>query len=354
MNTKNEQEKYKEPFKLTVNRKSKTKSELSVQEVKPFAPTIPVIDLTPSTILMRYDKEKLINKFAVSLIGVIALFATIWGINLTLAGFQSNSNANTQAQIQALQQQLGDVEAYRVYADGIKLVRENMYDVVKNNLDMAKAMNVIVKAANDNNIRISTIKITEDLSTTEQNICIPSTAFGANKPIGCVSMSGTAKDNNDVIKFFDAIVKDNGFDDSFINSIGVSGNDVIFNGTVGITENLKIKRYDYLSTQLVTIDAILGLGGLSLDTINQLLKATSSDTNTDSIDTDNANSNTDSTSQDTNTNDVNVVDAIVDARYDNCAAAIAAGYGPYTKGADAEYEWYQSEDTDNNGSVCEG
>ncbi|WP_061297380.1 thermonuclease family protein [Herbidospora cretacea] len=40
-----------------------------------------------------------------------------------------------------------------------------------------------------------------------------------------------------------------------------------------------------------------------------------------------------------------------DPRFDTCAKANAAGYGPYYKGTDPEYAWYQ--DRDNDGVVCE-
>jgi hypothetical protein len=139
-NNKQEAEKYKEPFKITVNRTGKNKSELSVQEVKPFAPTIPVIDLTPSALLMRYDKEKLISKFAMTAVSIAAIFGLVWGANLAIGGIQTNSNAATLAQIDTLQKQLGAVEGYRVYADGIKLVREDMYNIIRNNIDMGVAL----------------------------------------------------------------------------------------------------------------------------------------------------------------------------------------------------------------------
>lgn len=40
-----------------------------------------------------------------------------------------------------------------------------------------------------------------------------------------------------------------------------------------------------------------------------------------------------------------------DPRYKTCAEANAAGYGPYVKGKDPEYGWYQ--DRDGDGIVCE-
>nr|WP_062335054.1 excalibur calcium-binding domain-containing protein [Herbidospora sakaeratensis] len=40
-----------------------------------------------------------------------------------------------------------------------------------------------------------------------------------------------------------------------------------------------------------------------------------------------------------------------DPRFDTCAKANAAGYGPYHKGTDPEYAWYQ--DRDGDGIVCE-
>ncbi|MEU3169615.1 thermonuclease family protein [Streptosporangium sp. NPDC006930] len=40
-----------------------------------------------------------------------------------------------------------------------------------------------------------------------------------------------------------------------------------------------------------------------------------------------------------------------DPRFPTCAAANAAGYGPYRRGTDPEYAWYQ--DRDGDGIVCE-
>jgi hypothetical protein len=41
----------------------------------------------------------------------------------------------------------------------------------------------------------------------------------------------------------------------------------------------------------------------------------------------------------------------LDPRFDYCYHAIAAGYGPYYRGADPEYDWYT--DADHDGVVCE-
>jgi hypothetical protein len=43
--------------------------------------------------------------------------------------------------------------------------------------------------------------------------------------------------------------------------------------------------------------------------------------------------------------------AKTDPRFPTCAAANAAGYGPYYRGTDPEYYWYT--DRDNDGVVCE-
>ena len=40
-----------------------------------------------------------------------------------------------------------------------------------------------------------------------------------------------------------------------------------------------------------------------------------------------------------------------DPRFDTCGEAIAAGYGPYHRGQDPEYDWYR--DADSDGVVCE-
>jgi hypothetical protein len=40
-----------------------------------------------------------------------------------------------------------------------------------------------------------------------------------------------------------------------------------------------------------------------------------------------------------------------DPRFDTCREANAAGFGPYRRGADPEYDWYQ--DRDHDGLACE-
>jgi hypothetical protein len=41
----------------------------------------------------------------------------------------------------------------------------------------------------------------------------------------------------------------------------------------------------------------------------------------------------------------------LDPKFSSCSAAKAAGYGPYVRGVDPEYDWYR--DGDNDGTVCE-
>lgn len=44
-------------------------------------------------------------------------------------------------------------------------------------------------------------------------------------------------------------------------------------------------------------------------------------------------------------------DSATDPQFPSCAKATAAGYGPYTKGQNPEYDWYR--DGDGDGTVCE-
>ena len=44
-------------------------------------------------------------------------------------------------------------------------------------------------------------------------------------------------------------------------------------------------------------------------------------------------------------------DGALDPRFDTCGEANAAGYGPYVRGQDPEYDWYI--DRDRDGVACE-
>lgn len=62
-------------------------------------------------------------------------------------------------------------------------------------------------------------------------------------------------------------------------------------------------------------------------------------------------SNPSTPSQPNRPDGIDGIDGVTDPRYSTCGEAIAAGYGPYQKGKDPEYEWYI--DRDKDGFVCE-
>ena len=43
----------------------------------------------------------------------------------------------------------------------------------------------------------------------------------------------------------------------------------------------------------------------------------------------------------------------LDPRFPTCTAAKSAGYGPYVRGVDPEYPWYEDRDGDGDGRACE-
>lgn len=268
----------------------KNKQQTSTEELydgsKPFSPTIPAVNLIPQAVLIKYDKEKLISKIGKTIIAVVGIFALVWSGSFAYATFVKTTNDNIVNEINGLQTQVGEVEPYQKYLDGIELVRQNMAKVSAKNIDMGIVINSIVSSANANSVDIKGLKITESSSTTEQNICISSDAFKTTEQVGCITVTGVSGSQQNVINFFQQVTKTTGLVDSFINSMGTNSDGVVFSGTISISPELYIKRFDYLA---FNIDDLLKDGGLSDESIAKILSGDAPST------TDTTNTTTDAT-----------------------------------------------------------
>ena len=310
---------------------------------KPFSPRIPVVNLIPAALVMKYDKMNLIRRTSFVLLGIIVFFAAIWGLNFALAGAQAAASSSISGEINGLQGQVAKVEPYQKYLEGIELIRSNMGKVFSKNVDMSRVMNALVSDSNANNVTLSTIKISEVTTTTEQNSCINSNPFDQVEQVGCINLSGTAKDQADVIAFFDALGKTEGLSNAFITSMGSGAGDIVFSGSISMTKEIYVSFLGYLTDK---IDDLLKDGGLSQDMISKA--RTSGSAPVASTPKPTTTSTATPTPSSTSTASVNKVDT----KFATCAEAIAAGFGPYTKGTDPEYDWYKAEDTQNTGKVC--
>lgn len=316
---------------------SVTKQEDVYDASKPFSPRIPVVNLIPQALVMRYDKLNLIRKVSLILLGIVVVFAGLWGVNFALAGVQGVTSSAIQGEITALQGQVAKVEPYQKYLEGIELTRSNMSKVFAKNVDMSKVMGALVSNGAANGITLSSIKITEINTTTEQNTCINSNPFDELEQVGCINLSGTAADQSSIIAFFDALGQTEGLANAFITSMGNGGSTILFSGSISMTEDIYVSNLSYLKED---IDKLLKQGGLTLNssqtvatpTVTATPKPTASSTATPAP--------------------TATAKTVNDTRFATCEEAVAAGFGPYVQGTDPEYEWYKAEDTGKTGKVC--
>lgn len=331
-------------FSFSINKtKQATKSEETYDASKPFSPRIPVVDLTPEALKQKYGKLALIKKIEKILLGIAVAFIGLWVANLAITGVQTGASNAIKGDIQGLQGQVAEVEPYQKYLDGIELVRSNMGKVFSKNIDMGKVMEYVVTNASANNVTLTSIKITEATSTTEQNNCVNSTPFSKVSQVGCITLSGTGTSSDSIIAFFDGMGKSSGLTNSFITSMGTSGSTIVFAGSVSMTEDIYIKRFTWLGED---INKILKNGGLTKETKNIVSTPTATPTPTST-----AKPSSTSTATPQTTATAKPADAL-DTKFASCKEAIAAGFGPYTKGTDPEYDWYKAEDTQSTGKVC--
>lgn len=323
-------------FNFTGAKKTQEPKTEAYDASKPFSPRIPVVNLIPPALTLKYDKLNLIRKVGLMLLTIVLAFTGIWLANLLLSGAQTVASNAVSDEINGLQEQVAKVEPYQKYLEGIELTRKNMSKVFAKNVDMSAVMSALVTNSNANNVTLSNIKISEVTTTTEQNTCINSNPFNELEQVGCINMSGTAKTQADVIAFFDAMGKTEGLSNAFITSMGSGAGSVIFSGSVSMNEKIYVSNLDYLSLK---IDDILKAGGLTSSKIAKTETAKPEPTKTEQ--------KPEETTQGTTTKTSNV-----DTRFANCEEAIDAGFGPYVEGVDQEYEWYQKEDTQLTGKVC--
>lgn len=334
----------KSKFTFSIGKtKQATKSEESYDASKPFAPRIPFVDLTPEALKQKYAKLALITKIEKVLLGIVAVFIAVWVLNIAITSVQTSASNVIKTEIDGLQGEVASVEPYQKYLEGIELVRSNMGKVFSKNIDMGKVMDYVVTSANSNNIVLTSIKITEATSTTEQNTCINSTPFSKVDQVGCITLSGTGGSSAEIIAFFDSLGQSEGLTNSFITSMGNSGNIIVFAGSVSMDEEIYMKRFTWLGED---IDNILQNGGLTKENRNTYSGSTSSANKAPAPSATPKPTVTPETTATAKPSDA------ADTRFASCKEAIAAGFGPYTQGTDPEYEWYKAEDTQATGKVC--
>lgn len=347
MSTKNDNT---EVLKNFFNKAPKVATEDKNVEYKPFAPTLPVVNIIPSSVKLKYAKEKIINKFLLGIITLTALFLVIWGANFAISGIQKAVNNNIVGEINGLQAQVAKVEPFQRYLDGIELTRSNMAKVFAKNIDMGTVMTELTKSANANNVTITSMKISESTSTNDKNTCVNTNPFSATDSVGCISLTGTSTNKDGIINFFKELNKVAGFSDAAIASIGASGNTIVFTGTVNLTQKLYINKFGYLTTP---IDEIFKSGGLTDKNISNFNKALSGDTATTKAGSTPTPTSSTATRQTATPTPTATAAGAVDPQFLTCSEAIKKGYGPYKKGVDFEYAWYEAEDTQLTGIVCE-
>ena len=326
----------KDKLQFSPKASSNTKQEEVYDASKPFSPRIPVVNLIPQALVMKYEKLNLIRKISLILLGIIVVFAGLWGFNLAFAGIQGVTSSAIQGEISSLQGQVAKVEPYQKYLEGIELTRSNMSKVLTKNVDMSKVMESLVTNASANGVTLSSIKITEINTTTEQNTCINSNPFDELEQVGCINLSGTAASQSSIIAFFDALGGTEGLAHAFITSMGNGGNTILFSGSISMTEDIYVSNISYLTED---IDKLLKNGGLA-----STAKATPQPTATAKPKT---------TAEPTATPaPTATTKPTTDTRFATCEEAVAAGFGPYVQGTDPEYDWYKAEDTGQTGKVC--
>lgn len=285
--------------------------------VKIFRPTLPTVNMTPSSVGLQYQKVALFKKILLSMASVIILFLGIGAGNIVLGALQETNNDRILAEIEALRTQSGGLEPYRVYVDGVELLKNNMATVMAQDLDMGIILSAINSAAQDNNVGISELKLNETLSGAETNSCSDPDPANTEQQVGCIVISGSAASRDNILNFFAAVESNNGLDNGFINAIGAQGDAVTFEGTITIRRQLFTQKFNFL---LQPIGEILLAGGIVRDENFERFTPTQQ---------------------------------ALDPRFTSCFEAIVAGYGPYSSGINPEYGFYSAEDTTQSGVVCD-
>ena len=247
---------------------------------------------------------------------VVILFTSVAAGNIVLGVVQENSNERILQEIEDLRAQSGSLEPYRIYVDGVELLKSNMSTVMSQDLDMGIILSAVTEAAKNNNVTISTLRLNETLSGAESNNCVDPDPSNTEQQVGCIVVSGSAASRDNVLGFFADVEETNGLDNSFISSIGAQGASVTFEGTITVRRQLFTDRFNFLRQ---AIGEILIAGGITRDETFERYTVAAAD---------------------------------LDPRFTSCFEAIVAGFGPYEAGLDPEYGFYVAEDTTGAGIVC--
>lgn len=239
-----------------------------------FTPSLPEVNVLPEYVQEEHAARDMRVRFAKGLGLLVFVFVALYGISFITDSFNRARIDTIQADTQAINQQLTQLNTYGLYKTQIETKRQALATQMKNDInydDITKNFNA---AATNAGFSITKFSVTSNATSaaTSPGQPAPPSSTGCQNPdpfssasgIGCISFNLKSNgDGSSLAKFFsDLGAKDSGFVNVFVpntspgGSSGTSSEGI--EGTVAFTDKFYTKKYESFNE---TIDSVLAKAG---------------------------------------------------------------------------------------------
>jgi hypothetical protein len=248
-----------ETIKALINSKKKQKSgpseETSSAPLEEYIPALPEVNMLPETVKETYAAEDLRNKWIKGTIGLVTIFAVIFGISLVTENINKGKVDEIAQTTAGYQAETSKLTPYSSYRTAIEAKRNELAGKMANQVDVAKINSQFTAAVTSAGYSISSVNLS--LSGSEgggAGACVNPDPFNPATGIGCISFSLKDNGGGSMTKLISTLNgKDTGFVNAYIPNAIAGEEGSTIDGSVSIEQSFLTKQYESLTLPLDSI-----------------------------------------------------------------------------------------------------
>lgn len=219
-----------------------------------FTPTLPKVNVIPSSLTEKYEIKGVVRKSVFAGVGLVAVLALAWaGGNFYVGTLNSELDA-IKAEESQLVEQVAALTPYEEYKNAVAAKRTALSAEVSTDINMSVIYNDMYNTATGQNLELTTIQIAQTEEGSAENGCANPEPFSeVQNVVGCINISGNGNDPEGGRYFVESLLTvSNGarYVNPFVSSVAVSEEGTNFEASVFFTTDLYTGQYADLELSL--------------------------------------------------------------------------------------------------------
>lgn len=221
-----------------------------------FIPTLPKVNVIPSSLTEKYEIKGVVRKSVLAGVGLAGVLALAWAGGTYYVGALNNELETVKAEEATVVQEVESLTPYEEYKSSVAAKRTALSEEVSTDVNMSVIYNDLYGTAAGQDVELSTITIAQQEEGSTESGCINPEPFSEmQNVIGCINLSGNGPDPEGGRYFVNELVKisDNSrYSNPFISSVAVGDDEAgtTFEASVFFTTDLYTGQYSELQLSL--------------------------------------------------------------------------------------------------------